>query len=227
MPGLLDGQRVLVVGTGPMAQATAAAAASSGATVFLSGRDRARTADAAARAGLAPESALTADPTDPRQARQLIEHAGTLDHLAVLAGGTGARASSLITTPLPDAQAAFGRFWLSYNLLQAAHQHIGDSITLLSGSSSRRPVAGLGIWGTLHASIEALARNAALELSPIRVNTISPGGIGMHTDRQLTPHRGQPTDIAAAAIALMTNPAITGAVMDVYGGERLGAYSSE
>ncbi|MGL4743256.1 MAG: hypothetical protein ACRCXL_02540, partial [Dermatophilaceae bacterium] len=77
----------------------------------------------------------------------------------------------------------------------------------------------------LHGSIEALARAAALELSPIRVNTVSPGGIAMTTDRQLTPHRGQPEDVAAAVIGLATNPAITGALLDVDGGERLGTYS--
>lgn len=84
---------------------------------------------------------------------------------------------------------------------------------------------GYGLWGTLHGSIEALARSTALELAPIRVNVISPGGIGLRPDRQLSHHAGQPEDVAAMAIALMTNPAITNAVIDVDGGERLGAWS--
>jgi NAD(P)-dependent dehydrogenase (short-subunit alcohol dehydrogenase family) len=63
-------------------------------------------------------------------------------------------------------------------------------------------MAGFGVWGTLHGSLEAPAQSAAVELSPIRVNVVSPGGIGIRTDRQLVPHRGEPDD----------------------GGERLGTY---
>lgn len=98
-------------------------------------------------------------------------------------------------------------------------------MTLLSGSSSRRAAPGAGVWGTLHDSIEALARNAALELAPIRVNVVSPGGIGLRPDRQLAEHRGRPEDVASTVLAVMTNPHVTDAVIDVDGGERLGAWS--
>jgi len=60
--------------------------------------------------------------------------------------------------------------------------------------------------GTLHGSIEAMARSAALS---IRINVVSPGGIGLRPDEQLSHHAGQPEDIAAMAIALMTNLAVT------------------
>ncbi|MFB9396055.1 SDR family oxidoreductase [Streptomyces echinatus] len=97
----------------------------------------------------------------------------------------------------------------------------GGSVTLLPGSSSRRPSDGRGVWGTLHGAIEALARNAAYELGPLRVNAVSPGGIGVHpANRQLIAHPGQPDDVAAMVIALMANPAVTATVVD--GGEFLG-----
>ncbi len=99
------------------------------------------------------------------------------------------------------------------------------SITLLSGSSGRRPVAGYGVWGTLHGSIEALAKSATLELAPIRVNVISPGGIKLQPDRQLVHRLGQPEDVAGMVVAVMANPAMTGAVVDVDSGERLGNWS--
>jgi NAD(P)-dependent dehydrogenase (short-subunit alcohol dehydrogenase family) len=101
------------------------------------------------------------------------------------------------------------------------------SITVISGSSARRPGTGFGVWTALHGAIEALARAAALELAPLRVNVVSPGGIGLHPDRQLTEHRGAPEDIGQAVLALITNPAITNAVLDVDGGERLGVWSGE
>jgi NAD(P)-dependent dehydrogenase (short-subunit alcohol dehydrogenase family) len=81
------------------------------------------------------------------------------------------------------------------------------------------------VWGALHASIEGLARAAALDLAPLRVNVVSPGGIGLRPDRQLARHRGTLEDVGAAVLALLTNPAMTGAVLDVDGGERLGTWS--
>jgi NAD(P)-dependent dehydrogenase (short-subunit alcohol dehydrogenase family) len=144
----------------------------------------------------------------------------------VLAGAEGAGASSIVDTPLADAQQAFGRLWLTYNVLRSARGNVreGGSVVLLSGSSGRRPLAGFGVWGTLHGSLEALAQSAAVELSPIRVNVVSPGGIGIRTDRQLVPHRGEPDDVARIVCALMATPAVASAVVDVDGGERLGTY---
>jgi NAD(P)-dependent dehydrogenase (short-subunit alcohol dehydrogenase family) len=99
------------------------------------------------------------------------------------------------------------------------------SITLTSGSSARRPQAGLGLYGTMHAALNGLALAAAIELAPLRVNAISPGGIGIGRTRQLIPHTGEARDFGAAAVAVMINPAITGVVVDVDGGEFLGNIS--
>ena len=219
---LLSRARVLVVGSGAMGTATARLAAAHGAEVTIAGRSADRLERAAGEAG--GVATAVADAEDPDQAAELLKGLAPLDHVAVFAGGTGAQAGSVPATSLAAAQQAFGRFWLPYNLLHAAPGHVrpGGSITLLSGSSSRRPVAGLAVWGTLHGAIEALARNAVLELAPVRLNTISPGGIGIGMDRQLTEHPGGPEDIAHMALAVMTNPAVTAALLDVDGGERLG-----
>ncbi|WP_376093771.1 SDR family oxidoreductase [Roseomonas sp. CCTCC AB2023176] len=152
--------------------------------------------------------------------------AGPFDHL-VIATSAGGRASSIPGTAPAEARAAFGRFWTAYDLLHAAGDLVrrGGSVTLISGSSGRRPGAGFGFWSTLHGSIEALARAATLELAPTRINVVSPGGIGLRPDRQLAEHAGSPDDIGAAALALIANPAITNAVLDVDGGERLGRWS--
>ena len=99
------------------------------------------------------------------------------------------------------------------------------SVVLLSGSSARTPTPGAGVWTTLHGSLEALARAATIDVAPIRVNVVSPGGIGMRADRQLVPRPGEPTDIGMAVASLLANPAITGAVLDVDSGERKGRWS--
>ncbi|WP_336205251.1 SDR family oxidoreductase [Nonomuraea sp. LPB2021202275-12-8] len=223
---VLANARVLVVGTGKMGIATAGNAIAAGAEVFLSGRSSGRLLEAATP--LNGVKTLVADPEDPQQAAQLLEQAGPLDHLAVLAGGaTPSQAYGIANTAASAAKDAFARFWLSYNLLHAAVGRIrdGGSVTLLSGSSSRRPSDGRGFWGTLHGAIEALARNAAFELGPLRVNAVSPGGIGVvPMNRQLIDHSGRADDIASMVIALMANPAITATVVDVDGGEFLGRF---
>jgi NAD(P)-dependent dehydrogenase (short-subunit alcohol dehydrogenase family) len=221
----LVGARVLVVGTGKMGVATASAALAVGAKVVLSGRSAERLAGVAR--AVPDLSTLVADPEDARQAVDLVEQVEP-DHIAVLAGaGHISAARGIADTELPEAVASFGRFWLSYNLLRAAAGRVGagGSVTLLSGSSSNRPSEGRGFWGSLHGSIEALGRNAAYELSPLRVNTISPGGIGVvPMNRQLVDHPGRPEDIASMVLALMSNPAVTATVVDVDGGEFLGTF---
>lgn len=88
------------------------------------------------------------------------------------------------------------------------------------------------------AAVEALSRALALELGPVRVNTIRPGYTDSETWSGLSdaeredlrmrvaaamPVRrmGTPEDIAHAAIFLMTSRRTTGAVLDISGGESL------
>jgi NAD(P)-dependent dehydrogenase (short-subunit alcohol dehydrogenase family) len=88
------------------------------------------------------------------------------------------------------------------------------------------------------AALEALSQALALELGPLRVNTIRPGVIDsamwnfLDTDARVDfrqkvsstmPVRrvGSIDDIGHAALFLMTNPYVTGTVLEVSGGEPL------
>ncbi|MBD1918336.1 MULTISPECIES: SDR family oxidoreductase [Cyanophyceae] len=198
-----------------------------GADVIISSRSKSNL-DAAIASLPEGVAAYAADATIAQEAAQLLQDLAPLDHIVVTAS-SGMAASSIPDTSPETAQAAFSRFWMSYHVLHFAPNvmHSSGSITLLSGSSGRRPIAGYGVWSSLHGSIESLVRPAALELAPIRVNAISPGGIGLAPDRQLAHHAGQPIDIAKMAIALITNPAVTSTIVDVDSGERLGTWSGE
>jgi NAD(P)-dependent dehydrogenase (short-subunit alcohol dehydrogenase family) len=221
----LTGQKVLVVGGGGrMGLAVARRAVSGGAEVIISGRAKDRL-EAASAAVEGEVGVFAADSSVTGEAERLMRAAAPLDHVVVTASGDAPAGDSEHATRA--CQGAFSRFWLSYNVLHLAPRYVRPtgSVALLSGSSGRRPAAGYGVWGTLHGAIEALAKNAALELAPIRVNVVSPGGIGMRPDRQLARHAGVPEDVAAMVLAVMTNPAVTGAVVDVDGGERLGDWS--
>ena len=224
----LNNKKVLVIGgSSRMGLEIARLSAKLGAQVIISSRSQSKL-----DAGIAslPEgvTAHAADAAKEREIAQLFEKLAPLDHIVVTAS-SGSNASSIKDTPPKQAQAAFIRFWISYNVLHFARNIISPngSITLISGSSGRRPAIGYGVWSSLHGSIESLIRPAALELAPIRVNGISPGGIEMTPDRQLAHHVGSSVNIAQMAIALMTNFAITNTVVDVDGGERLGDWSAK
>lgn len=115
----------------------------------------------------------------------------------------------------------------------------GDgSITFLTGGSAARSKAGLTAATSGYGAVEALARSLALEIGPIRVNTLRPGFIDTNfwdflpkaeaaevrnRVRERFPARrlGTPADVGHAAVFLMTNPYVTGTVLEITGGEHL------
>ena len=116
--------------------------------------------------------------------------------------------------------------WIAYNVVHLAKDYLQrtGSITLISGSSAKTPGEIWGFWGISQGAINSLVRFSSLELAPIRVNAVSPGGIGK-SDRQLVEHHGTPEDIGQMMIALISNPHVTGAIVDVDGGERQGHWN--
>jgi NAD(P)-dependent dehydrogenase (short-subunit alcohol dehydrogenase family) len=101
-----------------------------------------------------------------------------------------------------------------------------------------RPPGNAATVTAAFAAVEALSRALALELGPLRVNTIRPGytdsdmwsglsdaernGLRKRVAAAMPVGRmGTPEDIAHAAIFLMTSRQTTGAVLEVSGGETL------
>jgi NAD(P)-dependent dehydrogenase (short-subunit alcohol dehydrogenase family) len=68
--------------------------------------------------------------------------------------------------------------------------------------------------------------NLALELAPVRVNLIDARREQLRTTLPIRRVVG-PADIAALAVHLMTNTAVTGATFDIDGGQQLVKGSSE
>jgi NAD(P)-dependent dehydrogenase (short-subunit alcohol dehydrogenase family) len=90
----------------------------------------------------------------------------------------------------------------------------------------------------LTAALPALARNLAFEIAPVRVNVIAAGFVDTPLSASLLGDRiderreqlrttlpiGRvvgPDDIAALAVHLMANTAVTGATYDIDGGQQL------
>jgi NAD(P)-dependent dehydrogenase (short-subunit alcohol dehydrogenase family) len=120
----------------------------------------------------------------------------------------------------------------------APHLRANGSITFLTGGLAVRPKLGYAAVTSSFAAVEALSGSLALELAPTRVNTIRPGFIDTDMwsflpDEQRNglkkkvaetfPSRraGKAEDIGHAALFLMTNPYVTGTVIEVSGGENL------
>ena len=109
----------------------------------------------------------------------------------------------------------------------------GGVIIMLADTAGTRPWIGYTPYSVAKAGVIALTRALARELAPkVRVNAIAPGPIlfpddyddesqRREIDRTLLKRKGEPKDISDAAIALIRNDYITGALLPVDGGRTL------
>ena len=222
----MKAQKVLIIGgSSSMGLATALQASSKGFQVIVAGRNKEKlkqiSRDLENQASYYQVSVM-----EEQQVVAMLQKLAPIDHIIMTVNAPG-NATSISNTSTEEAKLVFERFWMNYRLVNLAKEYMSPngSITLISGSSSKTPVTQYSFWGTLHGSIEALARNAALDLAPIRVNVVSPGGIGLRPDRQLAEHHGIPEDVGKAIVSLIENPAITNAKLDVDSGERQGNWN--
>jgi NAD(P)-dependent dehydrogenase (short-subunit alcohol dehydrogenase family) len=114
----------------------------------------------------------------------------------------------------------------------------GGTLLFMGGTGGRRPGPGLALLAAAGAALPALIANLALEVAPIRVNLIAAGFVDTPLSAsllgdELENRRNQlratlpirrvvgPADVAALAVHIMTNTALTGATYDVDGGQQL------
>ena len=226
---IMKDKRILFVGGNQgMGLAAAKIASSQGSEIIISGRNESKLKDIAEKAFNNKAGYFSCDAGNPDSVRKMLQTLQPISDIVVTATGNKVSASSILKTPTELAQQAFQGFWISYNIVHTAKEYMqrNGSITLISGSSAKTPGEGWGFWGISQGSINALVRFGSLELAPIRLNAISPGGIGLkNPDRQLSEHRGTPEDVGQMIIALIANPHVTGAIIDVDGGERQGHWN--
>lgn len=233
----LTNQRVLVVGgSSGIGYAVAEQALAAGAKVTIASRSEQKLAEAAA--GLGDVETAVLDTGDESAVESFFAGSDAWDHVVISAAQTPSGPVRKLS--LEDAKRAMeSKFWGAYRIARAARFAERGSLTLISGFLSERPSGSSVLQGAINAALESLGRGLALELSPVRVNAVSPGLIDTplwakmeEANRNAMFARvaaslpaktiGQPSDIANAVLFLMTTPFATGSTVRVDGGGVIG-----
>jgi NAD(P)-dependent dehydrogenase (short-subunit alcohol dehydrogenase family) len=233
----LRDRTVLVIGRGSgIARAVTLLARAEGADVVVAGRDQNKLAEAYNDPGVTAE---TVDVTSDSSIAALSERLGTIDHLV---STVSARARGKLTElEREDLRRSFDTKVIGPTMLAkyfAPQMATDGSIVLFSGVNAFKVNIGyLGVAIT-NGAVDFLTRSLALELGPIRVNSISPGvidtgiwdSLGVDEKQRyfgqlaaVNPagRIGTVDDVANAVLFAMTNTFVTGMTLRVDGGEPL------
>lgn len=164
----------IIGGTSGIGLALASKLIARGDHVAIAGRNPRKLADALAFLG-ASATGHALDSTDRGALATFFEQVGPLDGLFTPAASY--RTGPFRESETDTSEALFAaKFWSQYWTVHAAlpHLRVGAAIVLMSGAASARPI-GAPAYAACNAAIEGLARGLAVELSPIRVNCLSPG----------------------------------------------------
>jgi NAD(P)-dependent dehydrogenase (short-subunit alcohol dehydrogenase family) len=235
-PALLGQTVVLIGGSAGIGLETARHARSEGADVVLAGRDPERLERAARDVDARSTAAL--DANDAEALKRFFDGLDRVDHVLVTAGGPSY--VPLLEMTSDQVHHALGDhvvMGLDVARSAAGKMRPGGSLLLMGGTGGRKISRDLGIVSAATAVLPPFTAALALELAPVRVNLIAAGfvdtplsasllGDGLDARREELRAKlpiGRvvgPADVAALAVHLMTNTALTGATYDIDGGQQ-------
>jgi NAD(P)-dependent dehydrogenase (short-subunit alcohol dehydrogenase family) len=238
MTELLGQTVVLIGGSAGIGLETARRARAEGADVVLVGRDPERLETAALDVDARSTAAF--DATDPAALKRFFDELpAPIDH--VLVTGPGPSYAPLLEMNADQVRDALGdHVVLGLDVARHARAKMrpGGSLLLMGGTGGRRISRALGLASAATAVLPPFTAALALELAPVRVNLIAAGFVdtplsasyfsaeGLDARREelrRTLPIGRvvgPADVAALAVHLMTNTALTGATYDIDGGQQ-------
>jgi NAD(P)-dependent dehydrogenase (short-subunit alcohol dehydrogenase family) len=218
---------------------TARRARGEGADVVITGRNPERL-EQAARDLSARSFAFDAD--DAADVKRFFEElAAPIDHVFITARTTGAYAP-MLQLPSEDVGRSVGRRVTQVLEIarHAAPKMRAGGTLLLTGGSVAKIDREAGITPAAFAVLPPFTAALALELAPVRVNLIQAGFVDTPLSASYFAGEGAlearreelratlpigrvvgPADVAALAVHLMANTAITGAAYDIDGGQQL------
>jgi NAD(P)-dependent dehydrogenase (short-subunit alcohol dehydrogenase family) len=235
----LAGQTVVLIGgSAGIGLETARLARSEGADVILVGRDPERLERAAGEVDARSTAAF--DATDAAALKEFFDGLpDSIDH--VLITGPGPSYMPLLemdADQVCEALASHVVLGLEVARNAAGRMRPGGTLLLMGGTGGRRISRELGLASAATAVLPPFTASLALALAPIRVNLIAAGFVdtplsasyfsaeGLEARREelrRTLPIGRvvgPADVAALAVHLMTNTALTGATYDIDGGQQ-------
>lgn len=223
---------VIVGGSSGIGYAVAQKALNVGAQVVIASRSNERLHTAARKLGERVQTEVV-DASDEQSVADFFLRVGHFDHLAVTIKPQ-LPSGRFLENDVDAAIAAFdAKFWGQYRLAKHGAQYIrqNGSIAFTSGIASRRGYPGYSAVSAMNAATEALAKAIAIELAPIRVNTVCPGFVDTEPPtsgrtqyiKKLSPtlplnRLGTTSEIADAYLYLFANSYSTGTVVVVDGG---------
>jgi NAD(P)-dependent dehydrogenase (short-subunit alcohol dehydrogenase family) len=235
-PELLGQTVVLIGGSAGIGLETARRARREGAEVILTGRNPERLERAARDVDARSTAAF--DANDAAALGRFFDGLDRIDHVLITAGGP--HYVPLLEMDADQVRRALGEhvvLALEVARNAAGKMRPGGTLVLMGGTGGRKIRRDLGIVSAATAVLPPFTATLALELAPVRVNLIAAGfvdtplsasllGNGLEARREelrTTLPIGRvvgPADVAALAVHIMTNTALTGATYDIDGGQQ-------
>ncbi len=176
------------------------------------------------------------DVLDKEALQALFAELGTIDILVSAATGGSRAVGPFAEMDMEGYQASFAKLWGYTNVVRYGLDHLSQSgaIVLVSGSPARRCNPGQIAISSVGGAVEAFVRGVAKEITPIRINAVSPGLIDTpmwpqegddrktfsenSTANNLIPRIGTSEEVAQGIIFAIQNDFVTGTSIDVDGG---------
>jgi NAD(P)-dependent dehydrogenase (short-subunit alcohol dehydrogenase family) len=234
----LAGQTVVVIGgSAGIGLETARRARAEGADVILTGRNADRLEQAALDVGAKQTAAF--DANDAVSLEGFFQGLPTpIDHVMITAGGP--QYGPMLEMDSDQVREAIGgHAVLALEVARhvAGKMRPGGTLLLVGGTGGRRIDHRLGIVSAATAALPPFTAALALELAPVRVNLIAAGFVDTPLSASLLGDRLEerrnelratlpigrvvgPADVAALAVHIMSNTALTGATYDIDGGQQ-------
>jgi len=234
----LAGQTVVVIGgSAGIGLETGRRARAEGAKVILVGRNPDRLKQAAADIGAERTAAF--DATDTAALQRFFQDLPALIDHVMLTGG-GPTYAPLLEMDSAQVETALGdhvALDLQVARNAASKMRPGGTLVFMGGTGGRRIDQRIGIVSAATAALPPFVATLALELAPIRVNLIAAGFVDTSLSArllgdQIEARRDElrsklpigrvvtPADVAALAVHIMINTALTGATYDIDGGQQ-------
>jgi NAD(P)-dependent dehydrogenase (short-subunit alcohol dehydrogenase family) len=236
-PGLAGQTVVAIGGSAGIGLETARRARAEGAEVILTGRNPDRLSRAGREVGAQHTAAF--DANDTAALRGFFDGlASPIDHVMITAGGpTYGPLLEMDSDQVKKALTDHVLLTLEVARSAAGKMRPGGTLLFMGGTGGRRIGPGAGIVPAATAALPPFAAALALELAPVRVNLIAAGFVdtplsasllGDQLDKRRKELRDTlpigrvvtPADVAALAVHIMTNTALTGATYDIDGGQQ-------